>query len=82
MQYRLRASMNVKRTQLSFVKLEWTKEWDDMSIKMTSSSNQDDKEFGKIMESLEFDSQFIFLKQELLQLYLEKVRYIFALAFF
>jgi hypothetical protein len=34
------------------------------------------------MEKLELDSDFIALRDELLRLYLEKVRYVYALAFF
>ena len=78
----MRASINVKQTQLTLVRNEWTKEWDAMAVKMADSNKPEEIKFGLRMESLEFDNHFIFLRQELIHLYLEKVRYIFALAFF
>jgi len=82
MMYKLRANINVKRTQMYNLKIEWGKEWDTMAVEYSQSKSKNDLEFVKQMEKLELDSDFIALRDELLRLYLEKVRYVYALAFF
>ena len=82
MQCKLRACINVKRTQMSLLKMEWTKEWDKMAVEYSSSKEKTDLDFNQRMEELEFKPDFISLKEELLRLYLEKCRYVYSLAFF
>ena len=67
---------------MSQLKMEWTKEWDKMAVECSTSNKKFDQEFNKKMENLEFDNDFVHLRDELLRLYLEKVRYVYALAFF
>ena len=53
-----------------------------MAMEIAKSRVKDDKEFFAKMRRSEFNPAFLSLKQELLKLYLEKVRYVYALAFY
>ena len=61
---------------------EWKKEWDSQAIERMQSKDKVDLEYGKKMDLCEADPEFASLKAELLKLYLEKMRYVYALAFF
>jgi hypothetical protein len=78
----MRASLNVKKAQMSNIKSEWQKGWDEMCVEYSTTKDKGLQEFGKKMDRLEMDPGFKYLKGELLRLYLEKVRYVYALAFF
>ena len=82
MQFKLRANINVKRTQMSSLKSDWTKEWDKIAMECSASKSQQELDFSHRMDDLEYNKDFTNLKDELLKLYLEKVRYVYALAFF
>ena len=67
---------------MSTVNDAWTRVWTDMAMEIAKSRVKDDKEFFAKMRRSEFNPAFLSLKQELLKLYLEKVRYVYALAFY
>ena len=42
MMYKLRANINVKRTQMYNLKIEWGKEWDTMAVEYSQSKSKND----------------------------------------
>jgi hypothetical protein len=53
-----------------------------MTVTMSQSKEKAEQEYAKKMDECEANLEFMSFKVELLKLYLEKVRYVYALAFF